>query len=272
VVTVVSGETDAPVAGAQVIVAGVSHATDGAGQAAVQAAAEGATVDVEGAGFLTRQTLVRNAVTRLTLWPDNAKLSGDYTKALVYTASTVADTTSIVPLERIPPRVRTLALQPSEALASDARSVAAHRQAADYFNVAVGGRTVFSVGGAADMTVPTRIDATDSGCEGKAGRLLAYTWVSGHEVTRAEIVFCDQGPTRLPTPIAHELAHVFGLAHSLDRRDVMYRYYDPRDEHGFTEREILTMGLICLRRGGNTWPDNDRTAATSGTHLRVFVD
>jgi hypothetical protein len=127
VVTVVSGETDTPVAGAQVIVAGTPHATDGAGQAVVQAAAEGATVDVEAAGFLTRQTLVRNAVTRLTMWPDDAKLSGD-------------------------------------------------------------------------------------------------------------------------------------------------RYYDPRDEHGFTERETLVMGLIYLRRGGNTWPDNDRVVATSGMRLRVFVD
>ena len=272
VVTVVSGEPDAPVAGAQVIVAGTPHATDGAGQAVVQAAAEGATVDVEAAGFLTRQTLVRNAVTRLTMWPDDAKLSGDYTKALVYTASTLADSTSIVPLERLPPRVRTLALAPSDALAADPRSVAAHRQAADYFNVAVGGRTVFSVGGTADMTVPTRVAAEDAACEGKASRLMARTWVSTYEVSRAEIIFCGEGPTRLASPIAHELAHVFGLAHSLDRRDVMYRYYDPRDEHGFTERETLVMGLIYLRRGGNTWPDNDRVVATSGMRLRVFVD
>ena len=272
VVTVVSGETDAPVAGAQVIVAGTPHVTDGAGQAVVQAAAEGATVDVEAADYLTRQTLVRYAVTRLTMWPDNAKLPGDYTRALVYTASTVSESTSIVPLERLPPRVRTLALVPSDALAADPKSVAAHRQAADYFNVAVEGRTVFSVGGTADMTVPTRIDAADAACEGKAGRLMARVTVSRYEVTRAEIMFCGEGPTRLPTPIAHELAHIYGLGHSPDPRDVMYRYYDPRDEYGFTERETLTMSLIYLRRGGNTWPDNDRTAATSGTRVRVFVD
>lgn len=272
VVTVVSGETDAPLAGARVVVAGTPHSTDAAGQAVVQAAAEGATVDVEAANYLTRQTLVRYAVTRLTMWPDSTRLPGDYTKALVYTASTVADSTSIVPLDRIPPRVRTLALVPSDAIAADARCMAAHRQAADYFNVAVGGRTVFSVGGTADMTVPTRLDADYESCEGKPSRILAHVWVSRHEVSRAEIVFCGEGPTRLPTPIAHELGHVFGLAHSLDRRDVMYRYYDSWDEHGFTEREILTMGLIYLRRGGNCWPDNDREAASSGTRLRVFVD
>ena len=143
----------------------------------------------------------------------------------------------------------------------------------DLDTVAVEGRTVFSVGGTADMTVPTRIDAAYAACEGKAGRLMARTWVSGYEVTRAEILFCGEGPARLPAIIAHELAHVFGLAHSPDRRDVMYPYYyGSQDEHGFTARETLTMGLIYLRRGGNIWPDNDRTAATSGTRERVFVD
>ncbi len=272
VVTVVSGQTDAPVARARVIVAGTPHVTDGEGQAVVQAAAEGATVDVEAADFLARQTLVRHAFTRLTLWPDHSRLPGDYTKALVYTASTVDDSTSIVPLDRLPPRVRTLTLAPSDALAAEPRAMAAHRQAADYFNVAVEGRTVFSVGGTADMTVPTRIDADDATCAGKPGRIFARIWAPGHEVSRAEIVFCGEAPTRLASPIAHELGHVFGLAHSADSRDVMYPYYDSRVEHGFTERETLTMSLIYLRRGGNTWPDNDRTAATSEMRLRVFVD
>jgi hypothetical protein len=272
VVTVVSGETDAPVAGARVVVTGTPQSTDGAGQAAVSAAAEGATVDVEAVGFLPRQTLVRHDVARLTLWPDDTTLPGEYTKALVYTAATVSDSTSLVPLERLPPRVRTLALVPSDALAADARAMAAHRQGADYFNVAVGGGTVFKVGGTADMTVATRIDPDDASCEGKPSRLMARTWVSSHEVTRAEIVFCGPAPTRLPMPIAHELGHVFGLAHSIDRRDVMYPYYDSGSEHCFTEREVLTMSLVDLRRGGNTWPDNDRAAATSGTRVRVFVD
>jgi hypothetical protein len=273
IITVVSGETDAPVAAARLIVAGVPQVTDGAGQVvAVTEAAEGATVDVVAEGFLPRQTLVRNAVTRLTVWPDNTKLPGDYTRAIVYTASTVTDSTSLVPLERLPPRVRTLALVPGEDIASDPRVMAAHRQAADYFNVAAEGRTVFSVGGTADMTVPTRLDPADSSCEGKSGRLIARTSVSRYEVTRAEIIFCGDSPTRLPMPITHELAHIFGLGHSIDRRDVMYPYYSSGDEHGFTDRETLTMRLVYLRRGGNTWSDNDRTATTSGKQVRVFVD
>jgi hypothetical protein len=274
-VTVVSGETDAPVAGARLIVAGTPHVTDAVGQASVQvAAAEGATVDVEHPDFLTRQTLVRRAVARLTLWPDHSKLPSDYTKALVYTASTTTDSTSIVPLERIPPRVRTLAVVPSAELAADTRVMEAHRQAADYFNVAAEGRTVFSIGGSAEISVPTRMEPDAAPCAGNSGRLFTRTWVAGYEVTRAEIVFCGELPTRYPTPIAHELGHVFGLAHSQDRRDVMYPFYEanPRGQHGFSEREMLTMSLIHLRRGGNSWPDNDRSAATNAVRVRIFVD
>jgi hypothetical protein len=272
VVTVTSGETDAPVAGARVLVAGAPYTTDGSGQARVQATAEGAQVDIEAKGFLGRQTLVRHAVTRLTLWPDAPELPSDYTRALVYTASSTSDTTSLVPLERLPPRIRTLALEPSDRLKADRWVMDAHRKAAAYFNMATEGRVFVTVGGTADMTVPTRIDTADPVCEGSTSRLFANIWASGHEVSRAEIVFCSEGPTRLPSPIAHELGHIYGLGHSPNGFDLMYPYYDALNEHGFTEREMLTMGLIELRRGGNTWPDNDRTAATLGTRLRVVVD
>ncbi len=273
VITLVSGETDAAVAGARVLVSGVAHQTNDAGQLVVkQAAADAATVDVDAEGFLPRQTSVKHAGTRLTLWPDHAKLPGSYTQTLVYTASTLIDTSSIVPLERIPPRVKRIALVPAPELASDERVVAAHRQAADYFNVAVEGRIVFTVGGTGDLAVQTLLLPDDPSCEGKSGRLLARTWVTQYEVTRAQITFCGMPPTRLPTPIAHELGHVFGLAHSRDNRDVMYAFYDVASEHGFTAREVLTMSLIHLRRGGNAWPDNDRAAASSGTHIRTFVD
>jgi hypothetical protein len=273
VITAVSGETGDAVSGARVRVAGVEHRTDAAGQLVVkQAAPDGASVDVDAEGFLPRQTSVRHASSSLTLWPDRESLPGSYTLSLLYTASTVSDSSSLVPLERIPPRVRTIALVPSAGLSADERVMAAHRQAADYFNAAVEGRTVFTVGGRGDLSVETFVSANDASCDGSPGRLLARTWVAQHEVTRAQIIFCGEQPTRLPTAIAHELGHVFGLAHSRDDRDVMYPYYDVHSQHGFTTREQTTMKLVYLRRGGNAWPDNDRAAATSGTRVRTFVD
>jgi len=273
VVTVVSGETGEPVVGARATLAGTPYTTNPAGGFALLTGVdEGAEVEVEATGFLHRETVVRHDDTRLTMWPDHSGLPGEYTKTLVYTASTVHDRTSLVPLERLPPHVGTLALVPSASLAADPVVLAAHQHAADFFNAAVEGRTVFSVGQVADMTVPTRLDAGDDSCEGRPGRLLARTWVSAHEVTRAEIVFCGEAPTRLPGAIAHELGHIFGLAHSRNTRDVMYLYYHPAHERGFSDREALTMNLLYLRRGGNAWPDNDRGATMHATLVREFVD
>jgi hypothetical protein len=273
VVTVVSGETGEPLAGARVVVAGTSYATDEAGQLALREwVRDGAEVDVEAPNCLPRQTRVRAGDTRLTLWPDHAELPAEYTKKLVYTASTVHDAASLVPLDRLPPRVHALSLAPSAALEADPRALAAHHQAADHFNAAVGGGTVFSVGQGADMTVPTRIDTDDPSCEGRHGRLLARTWVSEHEVTRAEIVFCSEVPTRAPAAIAHELGHIFGLAHSPDPREIMHPFHGASDAGGFSPREALVMRLLHLRRGGNTWPDNDRTVTAEANGVREFVD
>jgi hypothetical protein len=52
----------------------------------------------------------------------------------------------------------------------------------------------------------------------------------------------------------------------------MSPYYRSRIEHGFTDREVLTMSLVYQRRGGNLWPDNDRQASSSARRVRVFVD
>lgn len=271
--TIVSGETDAPVTGARVTIAGIAQAaTDAAGQTTLAGpATEGATVDVEATGFLTRQTLVRYATTRLSLWPEGEQLPESYTKKLVYTSAGDGDSTAPVPLERLPPRVRTVSLEPSDELKSDQRAMIAHQGGADLINAALEAGPTFVVGGTADLRVPTRIDATHKSCD-DAGTLLALIWVTAQEVSRAEIVFCGPDPSRMPMPIAHELGHVLGLGHSPASYEVMYPYYLPNREHPFMPREVLTMRLISQRRGGNTWPDNDRTAATSARRQRVFVN
>jgi hypothetical protein len=167
--------------------------------------------------------------------------------------------------------VRTLSLQPSDALKADWYAMDAHDRATDYFNTAAQGRMAASVGGAADMTVPTRIDPADESCD-SAWTLLARVWVSSNEVTKAEIVYCSERPSRLASPILHEMGHVYGLRHSSSGRDVMFAVYSRYFDYGFTEPEVVTMALISQRRGGNVWPDNDRTATSSATHVLVFVN
>ena len=92
------------------------------------------------------------------------------------------------------------------------------------------------------------------------------------EVTRAEIVFCSEIPTRAPAAIAHELGHIFGLAHSPDPAEIMHPFHGASDAGGFSPREALVMRLLHLRRGGNAWPDNDRTLTAEANEIREFVD
>jgi Matrixin len=280
VLSVVSGETQDPVSGAKVVVAGTPRLTDADGKVAVAAAAEGATVDVEAEGFLTRQTLVRYGETRLSLWPEREWLSERYTQKLVYTSSTAVDSESPVPLICLPPKVRTLSLQPSDSERADRKAMDAHATAAESFNLTAQGRVTFSVDGAADMTVPTRIDPADEYCQSEWSALTRL-WASTKEVTRAEIVFCSEKPSRLWQPILHEMGHVYGLRHSSSPFDVMYpiyngylmtRYGYARYTHGFTYPEEVTMALIFQRRGGNVWPDNDRTATSGAAQVLVFAN
>jgi transposase len=167
--------------------------------------------------------------------------------------------------------VRRLAIEPSQEIQADPDAMAAHSRAAEYINAATDGRTVVSVGGVADLKVPTRIDPAYEKCTGP-WRLVARVWVTDHETTRAEIVFCSELPSRLALPIAHELGHVFGLRHSPVPADVMFPHYSPGSDHGFSPREVLTMSLLCLRRGGNSWPDNDRAITGGARKERLFVD
>lgn len=277
VLTVASGETHWPVAGAKVLVAGAPHVTDADGKVTVGAAAAGVTVDVEKEGFLTRQTLVRAGETHFTLWPETEQISEAYTRTLVYT-SAVAATAEPVSLIRLPDRVRSISLEPPESLRDDWETMTAHYKAAEAFTLASQGRLTVALGGTADLRVPTRVDASDKNCT-TGWTLMTYLWTSAQEVTKAEIVFCSEEPARLPQPILHEIGHVYGLRHSVTGRDVMYPTYYPGSMigrwghwHTFTEPEVLTMALMSQRRAGNAWPDNDRAARASGRQMIVIVD
>jgi len=283
VVTVVSAADGAPVAGARLSVAGAAYVTDEAGRATMlTAVAEGATVDVVSGGALARQTTARAGLTRIDLWPDDARLPGNYTQRLVYTILAADDSMPVVPLERLPPRVHRVVLAPSDDIKGQPRALAALQDASDKFNVADGGRVVFALDGASDLTVPVCISPHETACFDDRARVFARTWLQDHEVTRAEIVFCSDAMIEFPSPIAHEIGHIYGLRHSMDYHDLMasrssaYFLGPLRDREtwmlSFGEREMAVMALIATRRGGNAWPDNDRAAASSSRIVREFID
>ena len=147
-VQLVHGETGQPVQGS-VIVGGV---TLPAGTPLASAAANGAAVDVTVPGFLPRQTLVRTGETQLSLWPDSARLPGDYTRSLVYTVGVTNGVEALTAMRRLPTRVRRIALDLSSQLQNDAPTVEAHRQAIDGVNGATAPLGVtFQLGGTADL-------------------------------------------------------------------------------------------------------------------------
>ena len=254
-VQLVNAETGAAVQG-QLNVGGVMVDS---GAPLANAVAPGVTLDVIAAGFLPRLTTVKTGVPKISLWPDDERITANYTHALVYTWGE-GDGESA--LYRLPPKVR------SVAITGDYSEIEA---AAEIINAATTRYGVtFFAGGTGDMTVPVRLDPTAETCQGEGVLAFARIWTTNQEISRGEIVVC--APRNAISPIlAHEMGHVLGLSHSEDQRDMMGPYQGPsRGE--FTDREITIIGLMMQRRGGNTWPDNDRTATATGVRRHDIVN
>jgi hypothetical protein len=271
-VQLVNGETGQPVQGS-VIVGGVSVP---AGTPLASTAADGATVDAVVPGFLPRQTLVRSGETQLVLWPDSARLPGDYTRSLVYTVSVTNGVEQLTALRRLPTRVRRIALVLSSQLQGDAPTVAAHREAIDGVNGAIAplGLT-FQLGGAADFEVPAVLNPSAETCASdRLIRAFASVWLSsGSEITRAEVTYCGGGIGVTAGTIAHELGHTIGLRHSYDPNDMMFGQSRSSASTTPTSREVLALSLMRARRPGTLWPDNDRGAtAPASARVETVVD
>lgn len=255
-VTLAAGDSGAPVSGATVNVGGQLYATDAAGRFVLTAAAGvGVTVDIQAAGFLTRQTTVRTGATRLTLWPDSAEMPRGYTQRLVYLDASLEETGVLLSMRRLAARIRTVSVVGELPSIPDAVTIV---------NGALGGTGVtYQVGGTGDMTVSATLDPSDPNCPG----FRSYTSLTlqSQEIVGSRVIVCAPNVMASASTMAHELGHTFGLRHSGDAKDLMYRSYSASGGLDFSGREVTTMGLMLLRRGGNTWPDNDRTAAaTSG--------
>ena len=270
-VQLVHGETGQPVQGS-VSVAGV---TVPAGTPLASAAANGATVDAVVSGFLPRQTLVRTGETQLLLWPDSARLPGDYSRSLVYTNGVINGVESLSSMRRLPTRVRRIAVVLSAQLQNDAPTVDAHRVALDGMNsVTTPLGLTFQLGGTADFSIPASLDPSAETCADRAVRAFTFVWLSsGYEITRAEVTYCGGGIAVTEGTIAHELGHTIGLRHSLDPNDMMFGQARSSRSTSPTSREALALSLMRARRPGTEWPDNDRGAtAPASSRVETVVD
>jgi|JI6StandDraft_1071083.scaffolds.fasta_scaffold48327_1 hypothetical protein len=266
VLTVTGGDTGKPIAGAQVVVAGVPLTTDANGQVRPTSVPNGATIDIIAPGYLDRQTLLRtgaDALSRFSLWPRQPlpQFNEDYTKALIYTSSSFGNEGASDPLRRLASRTSQIRVVLPPEIASDSTAVFFHQFAADNMNTAVAGLFRYTVGAEAlsgALSVPVSINPAGASC---TGTTAAYASVGSNglgEITSIAITYCAARWARDGRVILHEMGHTLGLRHSTLRSDVMYPVVSI---DVFTERELLLMKLMYQRPPGNAFPDNDRSTA-----------
>jgi hypothetical protein len=219
VLSVASGETGQPVAGAHVVVSGRPYDTNASGQVTLaDRIPYGALVDVTAPTFLDRQTLLRkNGARRFVLWPRSTPwgVSESYTAALVYTyGSADPPPAGSSPLERIRQGTQQAVVVISDELRLSDNANQAHQISVAHINEALAGKIIYVL----SPTTPTsgvvfnvRVDTGDPECAGA----LAYTQLSvqAGEITGGKVVYCRPAESDASI-ITHELGHTAGLNHS----------------------------------------------------------
>lgn len=279
--TFISGETDQPVAGAAVTVAGKAYTTDSAGQIALADPVPlNATLDVTSLDFLDRRTLVRSATeTRFTLWPKRSPtgLDEDYTIRMVYD-----DATCFTPAKPDAVMVRLAApttrvyVEMSPEIANDPGAGrfdlparVAHEKGVAVLNAALHGGVTYVLTTQAppnEVVMKVRVVGVSSSCPGGASfdpTPAGNFWTIGG----GTVNYCEIESARQAFIVAHELGHSFGLGHSNDPNDIMVGGdclgQSTRLLDSFSAKESLLMALMLQRSPGQRFPDDDRTAPTA---------
>ena len=271
VVSLVRGDTGAPVAGAQMTVAGRIYQADAEGRVRVDDAAEpGALIDVVAPSVLDRQTLVRSEpLGTLVLWPRTSAAGIDeaFTTAVVYTSATVTDAGAPgqAPLRRFPILVAQVAVVPTAEILGDPHAHAAVIEGVARLNRAARGAITFALSPIAPASGPAiayRVGPADPSC---GDRVLAFARLTTRagEIVSGEIVFCRPETAHDTRVAVHELGHGFGLNHSEDPRDMMFGTFIAAHAADFRPREVEIMSLVMQRRPGNRFPDSDRDLPAS---------
>ena len=273
--TVTSGETDQPIQGASVTVAGGSTAgtfsrtftTDGAGKLTLDRPvylSPPPDLEVRAPGFLDRLTYLRQNETVISLWPraSSSGLDEEFSSTLVYSASTCpAQNSATSILRRIPSATSEIRVA-FDATLQDVRAQAAHGQAMTRLNAAASDsvRYTLSPDATGENVFMATIDPNHATCTAGPEPLRAATSLNTRngEIVGGRLTYCTVDAARSVSLVLHELGHSAGLYHSASQQDVMYCTSGrPPD---LSIRERLALRLMRQRRPGNRWPDNDRAS------------
>jgi hypothetical protein len=277
--TVVSGETGAPIAGVSVNTGGQTFTTDDTGQVRLPNGAPfGTPVDFVHPAYLDRQTSVRAGVTRFALWPRTSPtgVNEHYTATLVYTyaSNDPPSATGSTPLIRLARGTTQVVVVPSPEILADGLAMEQHYRAVEAANAATGGEVVYALAPsrpAAGVIFESRVDPTIPQCVSRTALAIMQGTYRNLELTGGAMIFCDIANARTHT-VTHEIGHTLGFQHSPDIIDVMGTPFTRSRSAAFGPREALAVHLMMQRSAGNRFPDTDRGAAAADvTTERVTV-
>jgi len=270
---VVSGETGAPVVGAEVRIGGTMLTSDADGRVTLTSNfSTGALVDITADGFLVRQTLLRNGfepIFRLIPTESPTGITPDFITEVMYHDSTAATRAMI----RIQPGTAMAYVAPTEQIRNDPRAMETIRNAVATINTILRGEVVFEVTASPPegaVVFGLLIDPNELGGTviGQARRDF-----SGWNIVGGTVIY-DSIETVRTSATDHELGHMLGLGHSASIADVMFPF-QRRNVETYAPRERLGIRLIMSRPAFNREPDNDRhvsDARSLSMHWSEVID
>lgn len=271
-ITLVSGETGLPVAGARVSVSGQGYTSDSAGQVALSNT-QSSELGIEASGYLERRTTFSSSSNVLTLWPrlSPTGLDEEGTARIVYGCGAEGCATGAEEMNRL--ARGTAVIVPSREIQADPRAMQALEEGARRLSEVTLGHISFEIasGPRADaVSVAVKVDLRDPVILTQgAGAVTRRELSGGSEIVRASVAFRSLDLVRRLPLVLHELGHVFGLGHSGRASDIMWTGGEIYSLDDFSPREQLAIGLMLQRVPGNRFPDDDRGTLTVRTKDRL---